>query len=74
MRREERWWEGGKRNERGEGFEEKEGREGVVIVVGDESIGFLRIEDAIVEGRVVNLKGDDEREEEEGLINVAAVT
>ena len=61
---EERWWEGGKRNERGGGFEEEEGREGVgIVVVGDESIGFLRIEDAIVERRVVNLNGDDDREE-----------
>lgn len=61
---ERRWWwwgDGGKRNERGVVVvivEEKVGREG-----DDESVGFLRREDAIGDDvrRMVNLKRERER-------------
>lgn len=46
----ERWRHGRKRNETGADFEEKAGR-GVVIVVVDERLGFLRSEDAIAAER-----------------------
>ncbi|KAF2586157.1 hypothetical protein F2Q70_00037674 [Brassica cretica] len=40
-----------KQNELGEGFEDKAGRQGVLIVDGDEGVEFLRSEDVIEDER-----------------------